>query len=42
MSRFSFVYALTLVALLVGAGVVLNAAAPTDALACSDPPCRAK
>jgi hypothetical protein len=42
MSKFSFAYALTLVALLVGAGVIVNAATPTEAMACSDPPCRAK
>jgi hypothetical protein len=42
MSRFSFLHALTVAALLVAAGVVLNAGTPTAVMACSDPPCRAR
>jgi hypothetical protein len=42
MSRFSFLHALIVAVLLVGAGIALNAAMPTDAVACSNPPCRAK
>jgi hypothetical protein len=42
MSRFSFVHAVVVAALLLGAGLALNASAPTAAVACSDPPCRAK
>jgi hypothetical protein len=42
MSRFSFLHALIVAVLLVGAGVALNAGTPTAAMACSDPPCRAR
>jgi hypothetical protein len=35
-------HALIVLALLVGAGVVLDSVAPRAALACSDPPCRAR
>ncbi len=42
MSRISFLNVVTLVALLVGAGAVLNAATPSAVMACSDPPCRAR
>jgi hypothetical protein len=42
MSRFSFLHAVMVAVLLVGAGIALNAGAPTAAMACSDPPCRAR
>jgi hypothetical protein len=42
MSRFSFLHALIVAVLLVGAGVAFNAGTPTVAMACSDPPCRAR
>ncbi len=42
MSKLSIRHALLVLALLVGAGAVVDAVAPTSALACSDPPCRAK
>ena len=42
MPRFSFLHALIVAVLLVAAGVALNAGTPTAAMACSDPPCRAK
>jgi len=42
MSRVSFLHALIIAVLLVGAGVALNAWTPTAAMACSDPPCRAR
>jgi hypothetical protein len=42
MSRISFLHALIVAVLLVGAGVALNTGAPTAAMACSDPPCRAR
>jgi hypothetical protein len=42
MSRFSFLHAVVVAVLLLGAGVALNAGTPTAAMACSDPPCRAR
>jgi hypothetical protein len=42
MSRFPVFHALIVAVLLVGAGVALNAGTPTAAMACSDPPCRAR
>jgi hypothetical protein len=42
MSKISFLHALVVAVLLVGAGVALNAGTPTAAVACSDPPCRAR
>lgn len=42
MSKLAIRHALIVLALLVGAGAVLDAVAPRAALACSDPPCRAK
>jgi hypothetical protein len=42
MSRFPFLHALIVAALLIGAGAALNAGTPTAAVACSDPPCRAR
>jgi hypothetical protein len=42
MSRFPVFHALIVAVLLIGAGVALNAGTPTAAMACSDPPCRAR
>jgi hypothetical protein len=42
MSRFSFFQAVIVAVLLIGAGVALNACTPMAAMACSDPPCRAR
>jgi hypothetical protein len=42
MSRFPLLHALIVAVLLIGAGVALDAATPTAAVACSDPPCRAR
>jgi hypothetical protein len=42
MSRFTFLDAVIVAVLLVGAGVAFNACTPTTLMACSDPPCRAR
>jgi hypothetical protein len=42
MSKFSIVHVLILAGLIVAASVALNVTTPSAAMACSDPPCRAK
>jgi hypothetical protein len=41
MSRLSIISGVILAALLIGAGIVLNATAPTVAVSCRDRPCQA-
>jgi hypothetical protein len=42
MSRLSILSAVIIAALLVGAGIVLNATAPTVVMTCRDRPCQAE
>jgi hypothetical protein len=42
MSRYPILQILIVAALLVAAGVAANVTAPSAAIACSDPPCRAR